>query len=137
MSRGLCTAAVVAMLAVATVVLWWVVFPSGWSAVPKADPQAYASPVSARDWAAGAVGLALLAAAGGYARGVAIALAGVALPALALFCFRSAPAEVAGANIWAIGTLSFTPVLTAGTVAAAALGRLARRRTERQTADRS
>jgi hypothetical protein len=137
MSRGPRTAAVVAMLVVATVVLWWVVFPGDRGAAPTADPQMYASLISARDWAAAAVGLALLAAAGGYARGVTVALAGVALPAFALFCVGSATTDVAGANTWVIGALSFTPVLAAGTVAAAALGRIARRRTERQTADRS
>jgi hypothetical protein len=70
-------------------------------------------------------------------RGVLVALVGVALPALALFCFRSATAEVIGANLWVIGALFFAPVLATGTAAAAALGRLARGRTGRPTAETS
>jgi hypothetical protein len=132
MSRTLRTAALVAGLAVATVVVWWVVFPADWSAVPTADAATYASPVSARHWVAAAVGLALLAVAGGYTRGVSAALLGVALPALVLFCVRSATAEVIGANMWVVGALFLAPVLGAGTAAAAALGTLVRRRTERQ-----
>jgi hypothetical protein len=136
-SRGLRTTAVVAMLAAATVVLWWVVFPTDWSVVPTTDPQTFASPVSARDWAAAAVGLVLLAVAGGYARGIGVALAGVALPALVLYCYRSATAEVIGANLWVVGALFAAPVLVAGTACAAAIGRLARRRGGRQGAGRS
>jgi hypothetical protein len=136
MSR-LRTAAVVGMLAVATVVLWFVVFPGDWSVVPTADPHTFASPVSARDWSAVAVGLALLAAAGGYARGITVALTGVAVPALALYCWFSATAEVIGANLWVVGALLFSVVLGAGTAGAAALGRFGRLRSERRAADRS
>lgn len=128
------TVAVIGGLAVATVVVWWLVFPADWSVVPTDDPQTYASPVSATHWTAAAVGLALLAAAGGYASGVLAALAGVALPALALFCYRSATAEVIGANLWVVGALLLLPVLAIGTIAAAALGRLLRRRMQPRTA---
>jgi hypothetical protein len=126
---------VIGLLVVATVVLWWLVFPADWSVVPTADQQTYVSPVSAARWTAAAVGLALLAVAGGYAGGVLVALVGVALPALALYCYRSATAEVIGANLWVVGALFLAPVLVAGTAGAAALGRLARRRMHEHPAE--
>jgi hypothetical protein len=121
------SAALTCLLAAATVVLWWLVFPADWSAVPTADdPLTYASPVSAGHWTAAALGLAVLAVLGGYARGVLVALVGVALPALALFCLRSATAGVIGANLWVVGALFFAPVLAVGTAGAAAVGRTVR-----------
>jgi hypothetical protein len=129
------TVAVTGLLVVATAVLWWLVFPADWSVVPTADEQTYASPVSAAHWTAAAVGLTLLAAAGGYAGGVLVAVVGVALPALALFCYRSATAEVIGANLWVVGALFLAPALVAGAAAAAVLGRLARRRMDRRAAE--
>jgi hypothetical protein len=118
--RTLGTAAV---LAVATAALWWLVFPGDWSVVPTADPQTYTSPVTPTHWTVAAVGLAVLAAAGGYTQGVAAALLGVALPAAALYCYRSATAEVIGANLWPVGALLLIPVLAAGVSVAAGLGR--------------
>ncbi len=120
-------AAVVLLLAAATVLVWWLAMPSDWSVVPTAEPNTYSTPISARQWAAAATGLAALAAAGGYARGVGVALLGVALPAFALFCYRSATADVIGANLWVIGALPAAAVLAAGVGAVAALARLARR----------
>jgi hypothetical protein len=122
-------AAVAVLLTVATVMLWWLVFPADWSVVPTGDPNTFASPVTGGHWAAAAAGLAVLAAVGGFTRGVLVALAGVALPALALYCYRSSTAEVIGANLWIIGALFLAPALAAGVAAAAALGRLARTRT--------
>jgi len=121
------TLATAALLAAGTALLWWLVFPSDWSVVPTADPQTYASPVTPQQWAAAAAGLAVLAGVGGYARGVAAALLGVALPALVLFCYRSATAEVIGANLWPVGALLLAPALAAGVAVAAACGRWARR----------
>lgn len=128
MIRTLGTAAV---LAVATALLWWLVFPADWSVVPTADPQTYTSPVTPTHWAAAAAGLAVLAAAGGYAQGVAATLLGVALPAAVLYCYRSATAEVIGANLWPVGALLLIPVLAGGVAAAAGIGRHARRRHSR------
>jgi acyl dehydratase len=126
------TVAITGVLGVATVVLWWLVFPPDWSVEPAVgDPFEYASPVTVQHWAAAAIGLAVLAAAGGYTRGVLTALVCVTLPAFALFCIQSATADVIGANMWVAGALFFAPVLTGGTAGAAALGRLARRRTAR------
>jgi hypothetical protein len=125
------TVGTAALLAVGTVLLWWVVFPSDWSVVPTADPQSFTTPISAGHWAVAAVGLAMLAAVGGYVRGPAAALLGVALPAIALYGFHSATAEVIGANLWIVGALLLAPVLAGGVAIAAALGRLTRRRRTR------
>ena len=130
--RPLRTVAVTGVLGVATVALWWLVFPPDWSVEPEpGDPFAYASPITIQHWTSAAIGLAVLAAAGGYARGVLTALVGVTLPAFALFCIHSATADVIGANMWVAGALFFAPVLTAVTAGAAVLGRLARRHTSR------
>ncbi|WP_142059374.1 hypothetical protein [Pseudonocardia kunmingensis] len=118
-------------LAALTVLLWWLVLPADWSVVPTADPQTHASPVTVGHWTAAATGLAALAAAGGWARGPGAALLGVALPAVALWCYRSATAEVIGANLWPVGALFLAPVVAAGVAAVAALGRTLRRRRER------
>jgi hypothetical protein len=115
------------MLAAATVVLWLIVFPADWSVVPTADPQTYASPLTTRHWAVALTGLAALSFAGGFVRGPAAALLGVAGPAIALYCWFSATAEVIGANLWVVGTLLFAPALAAGVALLAALGRSARR----------
>ncbi|WP_219417272.1 hypothetical protein [Pseudonocardia nigra] len=123
------TAAQIAGFAVATVVLWWLALPSDWSAVPTTDPHTYGSPVRGGQWAVAAAGTAVLAAAAGFTRGVLVALAGVAVPAFALFCYRSATAEVIGANLWIVGALLAAPVLVVGVARAAALGRLVRRAT--------
>ena len=124
MTRVLATAA---LLAVATVGLWSLVFPADWSVVPTADPQTFASPVSAAHWTAAGAGLAGLAFVGGLVGGRVAALLGVALPAVALYCYRSATAEVIGANLWIVGALLLTPVLVAGVAIVATLGRAARR----------
>jgi hypothetical protein len=121
-------AATVALLATATVVLWLVAFPADWSVVPTADPQTYASPLTAGHWILAAAGLAALAFAGGFARGSAAALLGVAVPAIALYCYRSATAEVIGANLWVVGALLLAPALACGVAVVALLGRAARRR---------
>jgi hypothetical protein len=117
----------VPVLAAATVVLWLVVFPLDWSAVPTAEPQTYAPPLTTWHWAAAAAGLAALAFAGGFVRGPAVALLGVAVPAVALFCYRSATAEVIGANLWVVGALFLAPALAVGVTAAALLGRAVRK----------
>jgi hypothetical protein len=122
------TAGVAALLAVATLVLWWAVFPTDWSVVPTRDPNTLASPVRTGHWAAAGAGLAVLAGAAGYLRGVAVALVGVAVPAFVLFCVHSASAEVVGANLWAVGALFLAPPLVAGVAGTAALGALVRRR---------
>lgn len=123
--------AVVVALAAATVALWLVAFPTDWSVVPTADPQTYASPLTARHWTVAVAGLAGLAFAGGYVRGPATALLGVAAPAIALYSWFSATAEVIGANLWMVGALFLTPALAAGVVVLAALGRAAcRHRTQ-------
>jgi len=121
------TAAVVALLAVATVVVWLVAFPADWSVVPTADPQTYTSPLTARHWVVAVAGLAGLAFAGGFARGPAAALLGVAVPAIALYSWFSATAEVIGANLWVIGAALFAVALAAGVAVLAALGDRARR----------
>ncbi|GAA0938914.1 hypothetical protein [Pseudonocardia zijingensis] len=121
----------VAALAVATVVLWLVAFPADWSSVPTADPQTWESPLTAGHWAAALAGLAVLAFAGGYARGPVAALLGVAVPAVVLFCWFSATAEVIGANLWPVGALFLAPPLLAGVALAAALGAAARRHRNR------
>ena len=121
------TPVVVGLLAAATLVLWSLVFPADWSVVPTADPQTYATPVSTRHWTAAAVGIAVLAAAGGYARGLRAALLGVAVPAVVMYSYRSASAEVIGANLWIIGALLAAPALAGGVAIAAGLGRYARR----------
>jgi hypothetical protein len=115
-------------LAVLTVLLSWLVLPADWSVVPTADPQTYASPVTPAHWTTAAAGLAVLAAAGGYARGAGAALLGVALPAVVLWCHRSATAEVIGANLWPVGAVLLAPAVAAGVAAAAVLGRSLRRR---------
>jgi hypothetical protein len=120
--------ATVALLATATVVLWLVSFPADWSVVPTADPQTYASPLTAGHWIPATAGLAALAFLGGFARGPAAALLGVAVPAIALFCYRSATAEVIGANLWVVGALLYAPALACGVAVVALLGRAARRR---------
>jgi hypothetical protein len=122
------TAGITALLAIATLVLWWAVFPADWSVVPTRDPNTLASPVRTGHWVAAGAGLAVLAGAAGYVRGVLVALAGVAVPAFMLFCVYSANAEVVGANLWAVGALFLAPPLVAGVAAAAALGALVRRR---------
>ena len=124
-------AATVALLAAGTVLLWLLAFPVDWSVVPTADPQTYASPVTSGHWAVAAAGLAVLAAAGGHARGPGAALLGVALPAVVLWSYRSATAEVIGANMWPVGALFLAPVVVAGVAAVAALGRSLRGRRER------
>jgi hypothetical protein len=118
--------ATVTLLAVATVVLWLVAFPLDWSAVPTGDPHTYASPLTPWHWAAAAVGLTALAFAGGFVRGPVVALLGVAVPAVALYCYRSATAEVIGANLWAVGALFLAPALAVGVTVTALLGRAAR-----------
>jgi hypothetical protein len=120
-------AATVALLAAATAALWLVVFPADWSSVPTADPLTFASPLSAAHWTTAAAGLAVLAFTGGYARGPGAALLGVAAPAAALYCYRSATAEVVGANLWVVGALLVVPAIAAGVAVAAGLGRAARR----------
>jgi hypothetical protein len=120
-------AAVVALLAAATVVLWLVAFPTDWSSVPTADPRTYASPLTARHWTVALVGLAALAFAGGFARGPLAALLGVAVPAIALYSWFSATADVIGANLWIVGAMLFAPALVAGVAVLAALGNAARR----------
>jgi hypothetical protein len=122
------TTGVAGLLAVATVLLWWLVFPADWSVVPTGEANSLASPVRARHWAAAGAGLAILAGVAGYLRGVLVALVGVAVPAFVLFCVYSATAEVVGADLWAVGALFLAPPLVAGVVAAAALGALVRRR---------
>jgi hypothetical protein len=122
------TAGITALLAVATCVLWWAVFPAGWSVVPTRDPNTLASPVRTGHWVAEGAGLAVLAGVAGYVRGALVALAGVAVPAFVLFCVYSASAQVVGANLWAVGALFLAPPLVAGVAAAAALGALVRRR---------
>jgi hypothetical protein len=118
---------VIAALAIATVALWLVAFPTDWSVVPTADPQTYASPLTPRHWTMAVAGLAVLALVGGFARGPAAALLGVAVPAVALYSWSSATAEVIGANLWVVGALFFAPALAAGVAVLAALGRAARR----------
>jgi hypothetical protein len=118
---------VVAVLAIATVVLWLVAFPADWSVVPTADPLTYASPLTARHWTVAVAGLAVLAFAGGYARGTAPAMLGVAVPAVALYCWSSGTAEVVGANLWVVGALIFAPAVAAGVAVLAGLGRAVRR----------
>ena len=125
MSRA---AATVALLAGATVLLWLLVFPADWSVVPTPDPLVLASPVTPVHWSVATAGLFGLAFAGGYARGPGAALLGVAVPAVALYCHRSATAEVVGANLWVVGALLLVPAMAAGVAGAAVLGRLARRR---------
>jgi hypothetical protein len=120
-------APVVVLLAAATVVLWLVAFPADWSSVPTADPQTYASPLTARQWAVAVAGLAALAFVGGYLSGPVAALLGVAVPAVALFSWFSATAEVIGANLWVVGALFLAPPLCAGVALVAALGAVARR----------
>lgn len=117
----------VAVLAAATVALWLVAFPADWNVVPTADPQTYTSPLTAQHWTVAVVGLALLAFAGGLVRGPAVALLGVAVPAIALYCWFSATAEVIGANLWVVGALLFAPAVLAGVAVLGALGRTARR----------
>jgi hypothetical protein len=119
--------AVVALLAAATVVLWLVAFPADWSVVPTADPRTYTSPLAPGHWAVAVIGLALLALAGGFVRGPAAALLGVAVPAIALYCWFSATAEVIGANLWMVGALFLAPALATGVAVLAVLGRAARR----------
>jgi hypothetical protein len=118
---------VVVVLAAATVVLWLVAFPSDWSVVPTTDPQTYTSPLTGRHWIVAVAGLALLALAGGFARGPTTALLGVAVPAIALYCWFSATAEVIGANLWVVGALLFAAAVAAGVAVLAALGRATRR----------
>ncbi|MHA6620233.1 hypothetical protein [Pseudonocardia sp. DLS-67] len=120
-------AAVVVLLAAATVGLWLVAFPADWSVVPTADPQTYASPLTARHWAVAVAGLAVLAFAGGFARGPVAALLGVAVPAIALYSWFSATAEVIGANLWVVGAALLAPALAAGVAVLAVLGGAARR----------
>jgi hypothetical protein len=122
------TLGIVVWLAAATLLLWALVLPADWSVVPTADPQTYTTPVSGRHWTAAAAGLAGLAGAAGYARGVGTALLGVAVPAVAMFSYRSATADVIGANLWIVGTLFAAPVMIGGVAIAALLGRSARRR---------
>ena len=122
------TAGVTALLAVATFVLWWAVFPADWSVVTTRDPNTLSSPVRTGHWAAAGAGLAVLAGAAGYVRGVLVALVSVAVPAFLLFCVYSASAEVVGANLWPVGALFLAPPLVGGVVGAAALGALVRRR---------
>ena len=93
------TAGVATLLAVATFVLRWAVFPADWSVVPTRDPIALAAPVRTGNWAAAGAGLALLAGAAGYVRGVLVAPAGVAVPAFVLFCALQRDAEVVGATL--------------------------------------
>jgi hypothetical protein len=121
------SAAAVAGLAATTAVLWWLVFPADWSVVPTAGPDTFVSPVVGRRWAVAAAGLAVLAALAGYARGVAVALVGVALPAFVLYCWRSSTAEVIGANLWIVGAVPVALALAAGVAAVAALARRGRR----------
>jgi hypothetical protein len=118
-------------LAALTVLLGWLVLPADWSVVPTADPQTYGSPVTTGRWTAAAAGLLVLAAVGGYARGPGAALVGIALPAVVLWCYRSATAEVIGASLWPVGALFLAPAVAAGVAAVAALGRSLRRRRER------
>lgn len=126
-----------ALFALATVVLWWVVFPADWSVVPTRDPNTLASPVRVTHWAAAGAGLAVLSGTAGYLRGVLVALVGVAVPALVLFCVNSAAAEVVGANLWPVGALFLAPPLVAGVAATAAATALVRRRRLRPPATTS
>jgi hypothetical protein len=119
------TPVIVVLLVAATLLLFSLAFPADWSVVPTADPQSWSTPVSARHWTAAAAGLAVLAATGGYARGVGTALLGVALPAVVMYAYRSATAEVISANLWIIGTLLVAPAPAGGVAIVAALGRLA------------
>jgi hypothetical protein len=120
-------ATAVAVLAAATAALWLVAFPTDWSVVPTADPQTYASPLTVRHWVVAVAGLAVLAFAGGFARGPVAALLGVAVPAIALYGWFSATAEVIGANLWVVGAALFAPALAGGVAVVAALGNAARR----------
>ena len=120
-------AVLVALLVTATVALWLVAFPTDWSVVPTADPLTYASPLTPAHWAVALTGIAALAFAGGFVRGPAAAVVGVAVPAIALYCWFSATAEVIGANLWPVGAALFAPPVVAGVAVLAALGRTARR----------
>jgi hypothetical protein len=128
MSRAVGT---IVALAAGTVLLWLLAFPADWSAVPTADPVTYASPVTVGHWVAAAIGLAVLGFAGGVAAGPGAALLGVAVPAVALYCYRSATAEAIGANLWPVGALFATPPIVAGVAVAALIGRAVRRRRSR------
>ena len=125
MRRGAATAL---LLAAGTTLIWWMVFPTDWSVVPTADPTTFRSPVTAAHWCGAGIGLAALAAVGGFVRSVRVAMLGVALPAFVLYCVSAATAEVIGANLWIVGAVFLAPVLAAGVAGAAALGRLLRRR---------
>ena len=121
-------AATALLLAAGTVLIWWLVFPADWSAVPTTDATTFRSPVTAGHWCGAGIGLAALAAVGGFVAGVWVAMLGVALPAFALYCVSAANAEVIGANLWVVGAMFLAPVLAGGVACAAALGRLLRRR---------
>jgi hypothetical protein len=116
------------LLAAGTVLVWWLVFPADWSAVPTAHASTFRSPVTATHWWGAGIGLTALAVVGGFVGGVRLAMLGVALPAFALYCVSTASAEVIGANLWIVGAILLAPVLAAGVACAAALGRLLRRR---------
>ncbi|MEJ3653699.1 hypothetical protein WEH80_12015 [Actinomycetes bacterium KLBMP 9759] len=119
--------AVVCALAVATLALALLVLPWDWSVVPTADPETFTSPVRPWQWTVAGIGLLLLSAVSGAARHPLLPLVGVAVPALAYWCWRSASAEVIGANLWPVGAVLLAPLLAVGALAGGWAGRSAAR----------
>ncbi|WP_226353613.1 hypothetical protein [Pseudonocardia sp. ICBG601] len=120
-------------LALAAVAVWWLVMPADWSVVPTADPDQYVSPVTTGHWTAVAVGLAVLAALGGAAGRPGVTVVAVALPALALYCWKSATATVIGANLWPVGALfAVVPLVGGAAVVAFTASGVRRRRRSAQ-----
>ncbi|WP_232665747.1 hypothetical protein [Pseudonocardia sp. TRM90224] len=121
-------AIVVCALAVATLALGLLVLPWDWSVVPTAEPDVFASPVQPWQWTVAGIGLLLLSAASGAAGHPLLPLAGVAVPALAYWCWRSAAAEVIGANLWPVGAIMLAPLLAVVVLVGGGAGRMLTRR---------
>jgi hypothetical protein len=120
-----------AVLAGLTVLAWVLIFPADWSSQPTADPDTLASPVTGGHWALFTVVLAVLALSAGAAGHPWVPAVAAGAPALILYCYQAATAEVIGANLWVVGAVFLAVALAGGLIAAGWAGYAIRRRTAR------
>jgi len=115
---------VVCALAAATLAAGLLVLPSDWTDVPTSDPAVYLDAVQPWQWAVAGVVMVLLSAGSGAAGHAAAPVAGVAVPALAFWCYRAATVGWSGVNLWPIGAFFLALAVVPGVVISAQFGRL-------------
>lgn len=111
-----------AVLALVTLAVCVLVFPSDWSVVPGADADSFVSPVTSGQWTIATVLVLTLAVASGVLGHRWMPLLGCGVPAVGYYGVQAGRAEVIGANLWVVGAFALLITMIPSLIGAGWLG---------------